>query len=147
MKQKLSIFTLIELLVVIAIIAILASMLLPALNKARVAALKTSCIGNQKQNGMGINMYVADFYDFLPPTIRSLKNANELRSISESGTPPVNVGLGLVAAGGYLGVQVPAGTRVLKELRPKVFKCGEGIVSSHGFDIASGNFYRLCLSS
>ena len=65
------IFTLIELLIVIAIIAILAGMLLPALNLAREKSKTISCTSQIKQLGLCIHSYAMDWKEYYPPLIQA----------------------------------------------------------------------------
>ena len=128
MKRQHKSFTLIELLVVIAIIAILAAMLLPALNKARGKAQEIKCVGNQKQIFTALVFYVNDYKDQLPPHFVSVMGTGvEIRSLSEGGslTYP-NIGLGILVAGGYFGTASDYTSRVndiYTIKRPLILRC------------------------
>ena len=78
-------FTLVELLVVIAIIGILASLLLPALNKAKAKAVQTHCLSNQRQVGLALQMFLDDHNDQLPPGDTNSLFLTELPIYAEGG--------------------------------------------------------------
>lgn len=72
-------FTLIELLVVIGIISILASMLLPAVSRAKGSAHRIACLNQEKQLGLSLHMYAGDNNGYFPPRISTNRWCTTLR--------------------------------------------------------------------
>jgi prepilin-type N-terminal cleavage/methylation domain-containing protein/prepilin-type processing-associated H-X9-DG protein len=113
--MKLHLFTLIELLVVIAIIAILASMLLPALASARKRARATACMNNERQIWMALRFYNEDNRDYFPPAEAQVKEGGSILAWS-----------GILSSHNYL--PYPSGLRKsvsskIPGLANNVFRC------------------------
>jgi len=135
MKKKCLSFTLLELLVVITIIVILASILLPALQKAKGNAMTIKCAGNMKQFGQAFAAYSADFNGYICPYDSVIGGKYWFRELLQD---YLNDSRTLVILGGY---SWSGGKRIDSPLACPSFK-----IPASGVGYSYGENIRFCHS-
>jgi len=138
MKRWTAAFTLIELLVVVAIIALLISILLPSLSRAREQARRSVCASNLHQVGIAMPMYTEDNKDYYPSTPRGVSGVD-----ADGHTIDYNMVWEYGGAQGESWANRPVHKRVLnKYIYPEFFRCPSDKALPGTGDAAFGTLYR-----